>query len=910
MALPGFSAETSLYQTKRRYALSGAAPEEGGSLTPAGAGGWDVSVADFTPEEFFPREPELSLRWPLPGQTGSKDPTERVCIPVGVTSAMFPGSGVVHPNLRPDVYVCGSCDASLHCELSLCYGTGSTQVCEICSQDSNGHWSCGTGEPVYGNWCGPSFPQDPGINPTPLDAVDAACEAHDKCYRQYGKNDCQCNLDLINAMPQAIANSPTLSGKIYGWIIEQGFKHVSIPGLGPNPCDCHNKVCTGPGTGGCQETKGWGGRGCPCPRGQYQCDGTCIDVQNDDSNCGSCGNACSGEQTCQSGVCACPDAGQTYCSQSGACTDLSNDYHNCGSCGNACSIEGQTCVNGVCQCGGGFSVPGHSSVWEVCGNACTDVANDPNNCRTCGNACPGGASCQDMFCKCPDVFTGKGYEPGTPIYCDGSWSCLTSDSNNCGSCGNVCAEGQICTDGSCYDPCHNPDYPDYCSKLQGCTNLNWDINNCGTCDKDCTLMGYTVAGCCDGQCTDLSTTSNCRGCGFTCSTNQVCDTETGCVCPEPYTQCPQGCLNLSTDTNHCGTCGHDCSQLGTGYSCCDGTCVDNVTQGCCDNRVTNLTAVNTCGSCGNDCTLKGYGSPACCGGACADFSASPNCGSCGMTCSTNQVCAPTYDGGYGCVCPPGGDFATCSDGSCVNIQTDPANCGSCGSACPSGATCEGGACHCAEGTIMCGGQCVNPQTDLGNCGSCGKTCDEETQTCQGGSCECTDSSLENCGSSGCKDTSSDASNCGNCGNDCAKYGPNYGCCDGTCTDLTTNENCGGCNTTNPDFNCSVAYNYCSCQKDQNNGYGCHCDPNQGATNCNGECRLLQTDPEHCGSCNNKCNADSNCSEGRCVCKDANLTICGSSCADLATDDNNCGDCGNKCPTGTNCDAGVCGCAEG
>lgn len=45
---------------------------------------------------------------------------------------------------------------------------------------------------------------------------------------------------------------------------------------------------------------------CVCDGGKTLCGGRCVDTSSDSSNCGFCGNACSGAQTCQSGTCQCP----------------------------------------------------------------------------------------------------------------------------------------------------------------------------------------------------------------------------------------------------------------------------------------------------------------------------------------------------------------------------------------------------------------------------------------------------------------------------------------------------------------------------------------------------------------------------------------------------------------------------
>jgi len=78
------------------------------------------------------------------------------------------------------------------------------------------------------------------------------------------------------------------------------------------------------------------------------CGTSCVDLQSNNANCGTCGHACSGGKTCQSGACACP-TGQTDC---GTCVNLKTSKANCSSCGNACPGV-QTCSGGVC---GAFSL--------------------------------------------------------------------------------------------------------------------------------------------------------------------------------------------------------------------------------------------------------------------------------------------------------------------------------------------------------------------------------------------------------------------------------------------------------------------------------------------------------------------------------------------------------------------------
>ena len=54
--------------------------------------------------------------------------------------------------------------------------------------------------PVYGNWCGPDYPQNPYTAQAPLDALDAACMRHDYCTAVQGRFDCGCDLALMGEL--------------------------------------------------------------------------------------------------------------------------------------------------------------------------------------------------------------------------------------------------------------------------------------------------------------------------------------------------------------------------------------------------------------------------------------------------------------------------------------------------------------------------------------------------------------------------------------------------------------------------------------------------------------------------------------------------------------------------------------
>jgi hypothetical protein len=83
--------------------------------------------------------------------------------------------------------------------------------------------------------------------------------------------------------------------------------------------------------------------------------GQCFDLTKDDhDNCGACNLSC-GAGTCVSGACVCPTP-QTFCptpqpERTGvsSCVDLQTDTRNCGTCGQPCDIYKPMCVAGQCR---------------------------------------------------------------------------------------------------------------------------------------------------------------------------------------------------------------------------------------------------------------------------------------------------------------------------------------------------------------------------------------------------------------------------------------------------------------------------------------------------------------------------------------------------------------------------------
>jgi hypothetical protein len=66
---------------------------------------------------------------------------------------------------------------------------------------------------------------------------------------------------------------------------------------------------------------------------------------------------------------------------------------------------------------------------EKCGDSCTDLLSDPDNCGECSKKCPDKTACVKGACimGCPEGKTD----------CDGRCADLASDPKNCGACKNV-----------------------------------------------------------------------------------------------------------------------------------------------------------------------------------------------------------------------------------------------------------------------------------------------------------------------------------------------------------------------------------------------------------------------------------------------------------------------------------------
>gem|GEM_PF-4986166 len=151
---------------------------------------------------------------------------------------------------------------------------------------------------------------------------------------------------------------------------------------------------------------------------------------------------------------------------SSICTIECGDYCTWGTCyadgscvplpdGSLCDDGDPTTVNDEVRDGQCFGIPKdcgdkvvNSQTGECecpqgqtdCSGECVDCETDDNNCGACGNVCTNGNICNNGQCECPQGQT----------VCNGECVDTASDENNCGACGVSCpGEGYVCNNGQC-----------------------------------------------------------------------------------------------------------------------------------------------------------------------------------------------------------------------------------------------------------------------------------------------------------------------------------------------------------------------------------------------------------------------------------------------------------------------------
>ena len=273
---------------------------------------------------------------------------------------------------------------------------------------------------------------------------------------------------------------------------------------------------------------------CPANAGKC-CGGQCVDATSDVANCGGCGMACSqmhASATCSGGACklgSC-NPGWADCNMNPAdgCEGNTHvDPMNCTKCGMACTL-----ANAVNGCSDGCYIKACLFGYDDCNGDPTDgceksVLTDPKNCGACGTSCSGiphaQAGCTNGACqlsKCDLGYADCDHDPA-----NGCEVVTSTDVKNCGGCGVVCPNNQICKGGGCtcqqcnipnasakcdqnnmciFDKC-NPGFADCNNNVgDGCeVNLNLDAKNCSACGMACPngqVCGSVVCAVCGVDC--------------------------------------------------------------------------------------------------------------------------------------------------------------------------------------------------------------------------------------------------------------------------------------------------------------------------------------------------------------------------------------------------------------------------
>ncbi len=181
--------------------------------------------------------------------------------------------------------------------------------------------------------------------------------------------------------------------------------------------------------------------------------------------------------------------GSTQCGDT--CTVVARDTQNCGSCGKSC-MAGEVCSQGTCasSCGGGTT---------KCGNECVDNKSDPRNCGMCSKACAANEVCMAGACA---TACGMG-----TTKCGMSCVNAMTDPTNCGMCGTLCKAGEACMSGTCQLSCQAGltactgvpvDGGADAAVGPSCADLQTNPFNCGMCGKACSQK--FGAKCVAGQC--------------------------------------------------------------------------------------------------------------------------------------------------------------------------------------------------------------------------------------------------------------------------------------------------------------------------------------------------------------------------------------------------------------------------
>ena len=298
-------------------------------------------------------------------------------------------------------------------------------------------------------------------------------------------------------------------------------------------CTIDTSNCTNGGTGG------------DCGDGATRCDNVgCVYLDSDTNNCGSCGRQCLVGEWCERGSCvscsgnefACffGDNNLAFCSCDGSCFDLRNDVDNCGSCGNQCP-SGASCSGGSCACPGNQKICTETNEYGRDVGVCVDTT---SNDKHCGSCAPCGireycidSKCEKALCENPPPTNAvmsfvKGVVASFASFSNSifgtSFSTASTSEESCGTCPN----------GGEYPNCNPPPCSSESPLCQPGETQSCDVGEGSkTCNDD--YCSWNMSQCQTDTCTN------------------TCNSET--QTQEPYPDCSckdKTCTNLCPGSNN------------------------------------------------------------------------------------------------------------------------------------------------------------------------------------------------------------------------------------------------------------------------------------------------------------------------------------------------------------------------
>lgn len=151
-----------------------------------------------------------------------------------------------------------------------------------------------------------------------------------------------------------------------------------------------------------------------CGNGEQLCGDTCVNLQSDRNNCGTCGRLCTETEDCINGGCfGCFDP-LIRCGGD-ECFDPKSNNQHCGGCNRPCAAN-EECINGFCACAGPQCSRGNGETrccpaagGVCCAGSAGTCCHSGEVCTPMGGCCPQGSyGCADGIHCCPNGLVCRG----------------------------------------------------------------------------------------------------------------------------------------------------------------------------------------------------------------------------------------------------------------------------------------------------------------------------------------------------------------------------------------------------------------------------------------------------------------------------------------------------------------------